>query len=111
MLGLGQGCYHLGEEGAAGSAVAEWGYTAYSAVDKAPEASWERTQDLHLPTWSRLLAVRTKLPATDITLVLWMEILTLLNDLTLKKPVDLRQGGRGCFCLFWRVDRMKTGVK
>lgn len=63
-------------------------------------ALWERTQDLHLLTWSRLLAVRTKLLATDVTLVLWMEILTLLDDLTLKKPVDLRQEGGVVFVCF-----------
>jgi hypothetical protein len=36
---------------------------------------------------------------------------TLPGDLILKKPGELRPEWKGCFCLFWRVERIKIGVK
>lgn len=81
--------------------------------------SGREPQALHLPIWNRLLAIRMKLLGTAISLELWMETLTVLSivdgdsSLTdgpiLKKPMDLRQ--KEVLFVFWRVDRMKTGVK
>lgn len=89
------GCCHLGEEGSRKLQGQLW-----QSRDTQDIVLWTRSlwhsgrepQALHLPTWSRLPAVRMKLLVTDLSLVLWMEILTLLDDLILRKSVDLREG-------------------